>query len=146
MLSTYSKQYKPMVEWLRENCGISHPKPLSLWSLPDPPPNMAPIMPYEMLIALAIYGSENKRLTLLEIYNAIEDRFLYYRMQPEEPGRDGNGGGKRWQRAARHTLYGSTIFASEPPSMREPGKGSHWSLRDKVAIDGDELDSDVELY
>ncbi|KAG6810087.1 hypothetical protein H0H92_013361, partial [Tricholoma furcatifolium] len=123
-----SERYQPIADWLRENANIPHNKPLDLYSLPDPPPGARPNVTYKILASLAIYGSPSGRLSLQEIYTAIEDRFPYYRNLPEEMGRDGKSGGKKWQRSVRHNLSLESIFMNDPRSITEPGKGGYWYI------------------
>ena len=58
---------------------------LGLHTLADPPPGAKPNYPLPTLIKLAIHGSAHQRLTLQEIYGAIEDRFEWYRARASEP-------------------------------------------------------------
>lgn len=52
---------------------------INLWTLVDPGPAVRPDYVYTILIKLAIWGSPKKRLTLGEIYLAIEERFQWFR-------------------------------------------------------------------
>jgi hypothetical protein len=52
---------------------------VSLQSLPDPAPGVKPPQPLPLLIKLAIYGSPDKKLTLQEIYTALENRFEWFK-------------------------------------------------------------------
>lgn len=70
-------------EYLRIKLGLQPGDPINLWSLPDPEPGKRPNHSYPMLVRLAIYGSPNQRLTLKGIYEAIEERFEYYRARPK---------------------------------------------------------------
>ena len=54
-------------------------QPINLDVLDDPPPGEKPNYPYPTLIKLAIYGSPRKRLTLQEIYQALETRFEWFK-------------------------------------------------------------------
>ncbi|EJD49788.1 hypothetical protein AURDEDRAFT_59112 [Auricularia subglabra TFB-10046 SS5] len=51
---------------------------LSLWSLQDGVPGEKPPYPYPTLILCALKGSPKGKLTLEEMYKAIEDRFPFY--------------------------------------------------------------------
>jgi hypothetical protein len=64
---------------LREVFTLPAAMALNLASLPNPPPGQPPHFPLPLLCALAIYGSPTRRLTISEIYQALEDRFQYYR-------------------------------------------------------------------
>jgi hypothetical protein len=59
--------------------GMGPDKEISLAVLDDPPEGEKPNYPYPTLAKLAIHGSERKRLTLQEIYTALEDRFEWFR-------------------------------------------------------------------
>jgi hypothetical protein len=58
--------------------GIAEGTPVDLWALPDPPPGQKPQQPLPILVKLAIHGSVKGRLTLQEIYQSLEDRFIYF--------------------------------------------------------------------
>ncbi|KAG5721144.1 hypothetical protein E4T56_gene3932, partial [Termitomyces sp. T112] len=126
-----SPLYQPIEDWLRENAGLIPRQPLNLWSLPDPAPGSRPNVTYKVLVSLAIWGSPNRRLSLQEIYSQIENRFPYYKNLPDETGRDGKGGGKKWQRSVRHNLSLESIFHNEGRDISEPGKGGYWSLTNR---------------
>lgn len=65
---------------LRELLGLmDRNQPINLGVLDDPPPGEKPNYPYPTLIKLAIYGSPRKRLTLQEIYQALENRFEWFK-------------------------------------------------------------------
>jgi len=65
---------------LRELLGLmDRSQPINLDVLDDPPPGEKPNYPYPTLIKLAIYGSPRKRLTLQEIYQALETRFEWFK-------------------------------------------------------------------
>ena len=70
-------------EYLRQKLALRPGDAINLWSLPDPEPGQRPPHSYPLLVRLAIYGSPNKRMTLKQIYEAIENRFEYYRNQPK---------------------------------------------------------------
>lgn len=70
-------------EYLRLKLNLQIGEPINLWSLPDPEPGARPPHSYPLLVRLAIYGSPNKRMTLKEIYAAIEERFEWYKKQPK---------------------------------------------------------------
>ncbi|KAG6918427.1 hypothetical protein DXG01_014606 [Tephrocybe rancida] len=131
-LPNESPHHQPIEDWLRENSGIRNGADISLWSLPNPPsPTQRPNVTYKVLVSLAIYGSPNRRLSLQEIYNEIERRFPYYKNLPEEIGRDGKSGGKKWQRSVRHNLSLESIFQNEGRLINEPGKGGYWHITNR---------------
>ncbi|KAG9028435.1 hypothetical protein FRB95_006513 [Tulasnella sp. JGI-2019a] len=95
------------------------PPPGSLNQLADGPDgNMArPPYPYSTLIRYAIEGSRNGRLTLAELYSAIENRFPWFLTC-------GNG----WKNSIRHNLSLNKSFIKVARPITEPGKGSYWSI------------------
>ena len=79
-------------EYLRRTLAIPPHMPLNLSSLPDEPlgtksPKISD------LIKLAIWASPDHKLTLRQIYNAIEERYPSYRKASDKP----------WQ--VHHALY-----------------------------------------
>lgn len=66
--------YPDAGDYLRNQIKIPRNRPLTLHSLPDPPPGEKP-GPLHVLVKLAIYGSPRQKLTLREIFTALEDRF-----------------------------------------------------------------------
>ena len=65
---------------LRELLGLmDRDQPINLEVLDNPPAGEKPNYPYPTLIKLAIYGSPRKRLTLQEIYQALEGRFEWFK-------------------------------------------------------------------
>ena len=69
---------------LRALLGCPQGAPVGLDALADPPPGEKPNYPLPTLIKLAIYGSPRRRLTLQEIYQALEDRFEWFRQRTDE--------------------------------------------------------------
>lgn len=69
---------------LRALLGCPPGAPVGLDALADPPPGEKPNYPLPTLIKLAIYGSPKRRLTLQEIYQALEDRFEWFRQRTDE--------------------------------------------------------------
>lgn len=105
--------------YLRQQLGLKPHEPVSLWSLPDPPPGEKPNQPYPTLIKLAIYGSPNKQLTLQEIYSELERRFTWFREHRKE---------RAWRNSIRHNLSLNKVFRPVPRPITDPGKGSYWQL------------------
>lgn len=64
---------------LRRRFALSDDTPINLNVIPDPPPGEKPGQSYPTLIKLAIYGSPHKRLTLQGIFEALENRFEWFR-------------------------------------------------------------------
>ncbi|KAF5379660.1 hypothetical protein D9615_005770 [Tricholomella constricta] len=110
-------------EYLRREINFGPNQAVRLSSLPDPPPGQRPAITLKLLVALAIFSSRHQRLTLQEIYKAIEERFPYYRDQPLAGNKT-----KRWQSSIRHNLSLESIFTNDSRPIAEPGKGGYWSL------------------
>ncbi|TFK17478.1 hypothetical protein FA15DRAFT_761043 [Coprinopsis marcescibilis] len=105
-------------EYLRTKLGLKPGDPINLWSLPDPEPGQRPPHPYPILIRLAIQGSNNKRLTLKGIYEAVEARFEYYKNDPKGA----------WKGSIRHNLSLNKCFRNVNRPLTEPGKGNYWEI------------------
>ena len=69
---------------VRRILGLSPDQELSLRALPDPPPGQRPGQSIPTLSQLAILGSPNKRLTLQEIYQALEERFEWFALNQHD--------------------------------------------------------------
>ncbi|XP_063678057.1 forkhead box protein I1-ema-like [Bolinopsis microptera] len=78
---------------------------------------------YAMLIFKAINDTEEKRMQLFQIYEWIENHYLYYKQNP----------GTHWKSSIRHNLSQHKIFVKElpPPSLKS--KGSFWALDRRMA-------------
>ena len=77
---------------IRRILGLGPDQELSLNALADPPAGQRPGQAIPTLSQLAILGSPQKRLTLQEIYQALEDRFEWFRNNRDD---------KSWQVGAR---------------------------------------------
>ncbi|KAF8872584.1 hypothetical protein BD779DRAFT_1452610 [Infundibulicybe gibba] len=97
-------------DYLRRKLNLSPGTPVNLGAIPDPEPGQRPSLPLPILAQLAIYGSTRQRLTLQEIYTAIESRFPIYREN------------KAWRNSIRHNLSLNKVFRSTPRPITEPGK------------------------
>ncbi|PIL35654.1 transcription factor [Ganoderma sinense ZZ0214-1] len=102
---------------VRRILGLSPDQELSLNALADPPPGQRPGQSIPTLSQLAILGSTNKRLTLQEIYQALEDRFVWFAQNKDD---------KSWQNSIRHNLSLYKCFKRIQKPITEPGKGSYW--------------------
>lgn len=67
------------VRRIRELHNIPDGVPVNLNALPDPPHGERPIQKLATLVQLAIVGAPDHRLSLRDIYKAIEERFLFFR-------------------------------------------------------------------
>ncbi|XP_071119742.1 forkhead box protein E3-like [Haliotis cracherodii] len=82
-----------------------------------PIPKGKPPYSYIALISMAIANSDDRRLTLHEIYGFIEERFPYYRDHTNTKG---------WKGSIRHNLALNDCFMKLP---RQPGqKGHQWAI------------------
>lgn len=109
-------------EGLRQKYAL-RPGPISLRSLPDPQPGRRPLYPYAVLALLAIHGSPERRLRLEQIYDAVEERFEYYRNQPTGA----------WK--VSHCAFPSALFPqflSVGCHSAEPKRGSNFQKRSPV--------------
>ena len=59
--------------------GLPPEIPICLDSLADPPPGHKPPYTYATLVKLAIWSSPQRRLTLSGIYQALEQRFPWFK-------------------------------------------------------------------
>ncbi|KAH9043930.1 hypothetical protein EDB85DRAFT_1855261, partial [Lactarius pseudohatsudake] len=106
-------------EHLRTQLGCPPGTPVGLSALVDPPPGEKPNYPLPTLIKLAIYDSPRSRLTLQEIYQALEDRFEWFRQRTDELS---------WKNSIRHNLSLRKCFLKVQRPITEPGKGSYWMI------------------
>ncbi|KXN88827.1 Forkhead box protein J2 [Leucoagaricus sp. SymC.cos] len=91
-----------------------HPDcPDTLDCLPDTDGRPQHTLP--VILRCAILGSPKKRLTIREIYAAMEAKYIYYRTA-----------GPTWKQSVRHHLSLNNLFERRPRPVTEPGFGSHW--------------------
>ncbi|KAJ7869436.1 hypothetical protein B0H14DRAFT_2346054, partial [Mycena olivaceomarginata] len=76
-----------------------------------------PRVPLRLLAALAIFGSDKRRLSLKEIYAALRDRFVWFR-----------GGDNRWTVSVRRTLSLHRCFKNVGREPHAVGRGGEWEL------------------
>ncbi|EAU85223.1 hypothetical protein CC1G_06239 [Coprinopsis cinerea okayama7 len=105
-------------EYLRQKLQLPPGVPINLWALADGEPGQRPPHPYPLLVSVAIWGSPQKRLTLKGIYQAIEERFEYYRNNPKGA----------WKGSIRHNLSLNQVFRNVTRPLTEPGKGNYWEI------------------
>ena len=82
-----------------------------------PIPKGKPPYSYIALISMAIANTDDRRMTLHEIYKFIEERFPYYTDHPNQKG---------WRGSIRHNLALNDCFMK---LARKPGeKGHQWAI------------------
>ncbi|EPS93686.1 hypothetical protein FOMPIDRAFT_1135688, partial [Fomitopsis schrenkii] len=88
--------------------------------LEDPPrPGEKPNFPYPLLIRAAIQGSPRQALTLQGIYDALQQRYQWFREHRND---------KAWLGSIRHNLSLNKLFRKLQKPITEPGKGSYWTV------------------
>ncbi|KAJ7878620.1 hypothetical protein B0H13DRAFT_2052522 [Mycena leptocephala] len=103
--------YNPLIH-------IPHPDcPDSLACLPDTDGRPQHTLP--VILRCAILGSPRKRLTIREIYAAMEEKYAYYRTA-----------GATWKQSVRHHLSLNRLFERQPRPATDPGFGSYWTKDD----------------
>ncbi|CAD5212036.1 unnamed protein product [Bursaphelenchus okinawaensis] len=79
---------------------------------------------YVALIVMAISSAPNRQMTLSQIYNYIEKRFLFYRHSDSKRKRG-------WQNSIRHNLSLNDCFIKKARDGVGPvndRKGNYWTL------------------
>ncbi|KAJ7760668.1 fork head domain-containing protein [Mycena maculata] len=105
-------------ERLRRLFNLPLGAPVNLSAVLDRADGSRPEVSLPLLAQLAIYGSENQMLTLQGIFQALKDRFRYYRETTE----------KAWQNSIRHVLSLRTVFVRVERQAHHAGKGAYWTL------------------
>ncbi|KAH9951003.1 hypothetical protein B0H21DRAFT_776385 [Amylocystis lapponica] len=70
-----------------------------------------------VILRCAILGSPKKRLTIREIYAAMERKYPYYKTA-----------GPAWKQSVRHHLSLNRLFERQPRPPTDPGFGSYWTV------------------
>ncbi|KAF4604862.1 forkhead box protein [Pleurotus pulmonarius] len=76
----------------------------------DRPPHTLPV-----ILRCAILGSPKQRLTIREIYAAMENKYPYYKTA-----------GPTWKQSVRHHLSLNRLFERQARPVTDPGFGSYW--------------------
>ncbi|KAG6919021.1 hypothetical protein DXG01_009731 [Tephrocybe rancida] len=93
-----------------------HPNcPDSLACLPNTEGRPQHTLP--VILRCAILGSPRQRLTIREIYAAMENKYAYYRTA-----------GPTWKQSVRHHLSLNRLFERQPRPVTDPGFGSYWTV------------------
>ncbi|PCH34215.1 hypothetical protein WOLCODRAFT_160695 [Wolfiporia cocos MD-104 SS10] len=93
-----------------------HPNcPDTLTCLPDTEGRPQHTLP--VILRCAILGSPKKRLTIREIYAAMEKKYPYYKTA-----------GPAWKQSVRHHLSLNRLFERQPRPATDPGFGSYWTV------------------
>ncbi|KAF9015673.1 hypothetical protein BDQ17DRAFT_1295653 [Cyathus striatus] len=94
----------------------THPDcPDKLACLPDT--NGRPQHTLPVILRCAILGSSKKRLTIREIYAAMEEKYPYFKTA-----------GPTWKQSVRHHLSLNRLFERQPRPVTDPGFGSYWTV------------------
>jgi len=93
-----------------------HPNcPDTLACLPDTDGRPQHTLP--VILRCAILGSPRRRLTIREIYAAMEDKYSYYKTA-----------GPTWKQSVRHHLSLNRLFERQTRPVTDPGFGSYWTV------------------
>eukprot|EP00049_Salpingoeca_infusionum_P004256 m.76261 g.76261 ORF g.76261 m.76261 type:complete len:377 (+) comp12482_c0_seq7:173-1303(+) len=82
---------------------------------------------YATLISFAINSHPDKRMTLAEIYDWIQDNYTYFKSSD-----------KGWKNSVRHNLSLSKMFKKVQRESTDPGKGCFWAMNDDYDPDSDD--------
>lgn len=90
-----------------------------------------PAYSYSQLITQALESTDEKKLTLSQIYAYIKDRYAYYRYADPV-----------WQNSIRHNLSLNKNFRKVQRPQNMPGKGGFWILERVSDAEIDEKEDD----
>ncbi|KAJ6476399.1 fork head domain-containing protein, partial [Mycena sanguinolenta] len=105
--------------YLRAQLCLPPAIPVNLWAIADPPEGQKPFASLPTLIKLAIHGSEDRRLTLQGICDALASRFTWYHAHRQDDA---------WKNSVRHNLSLNKVFRKIPRDVTHMGKGCYWEL------------------
>jgi len=111
-----SRTLKVSRNFQRSKDHCAHPScPDTLRCLPDTDGRPQHTLP--VILRCAILGSKMKRLTIREIYAAMEEKYPYYRTA-----------GSTWKQSVRHHLSLNRLFERQPRPVTDPCFGSYWTV------------------
>ncbi|KAJ7476313.1 hypothetical protein B0H11DRAFT_1727254, partial [Mycena galericulata] len=100
---------------IRRHIDVPVNQPLSLMAIPDPENGEKPRATWRLLLKLAIWGSEEKKLTHKGICEALITRFRWFQERRAE---------KRWK---SHVQYQLSLYREFRRTWRSK-KGDYWEL------------------
>ncbi|KAJ6579174.1 hypothetical protein DFH09DRAFT_913535 [Mycena vulgaris] len=105
-------------DYLRRQLDIPPDIPVDLLCIEEPTDGERPPQHLTTLLKLAIYGSKEKMLTVRDIYQALVDRFAWFK---------NNECDAKWKDAVRMTLSLYLQFVRVQRTTRDGSKG-YWTL------------------
>ncbi|KAJ7495940.1 hypothetical protein B0H11DRAFT_1716106 [Mycena galericulata] len=104
-------------EYIRVQLNLPAGLPVSLWSIPDD--GGKPSLSWADLSKLAIFGSEEQRLTFRGICEVIIDRFEWFRARSTD---------RKWRNCISNTLTSRREFRLLKRSKRAGRDIGYWSV------------------
>ncbi|KAJ7801564.1 hypothetical protein B0H14DRAFT_2895148 [Mycena olivaceomarginata] len=105
--------------YLRRQLCLPPAVSVNLWAIADPPDGQKPFASLPTLIKLAIHGSNERRLTLQGICDALVSRFTWFNAHSQDDA---------WKNSVRHNLSLNKVFHKIPRDVTQVGKGCFWEL------------------